>query len=310
MKTYLAVIGLAVCLASSLNAQTWQFTGSLNTGRKLETINVLQNGKVLVTGGDDIAGNALASCELYDPATAAWSYAAPMLTPLERHTSNELPDGRIVIIGGNTNTIYQNTVTANVEIYDPSTDTWVLDGSLQVGRQNHTSTLLNDSLILVSAGLTNNGCTTECEIYNVNSHISTITGPMAQLRHDHAAVLLADGRVLVAGGRTGGTGSDYLSECEIFDPSTSSWSVIPPMAQTRECGVLSLFSDNTVIAAGGRSTVYVTAPGAEIFDPTNNPVWISVSPIMQPCHWPGATVLPGDRLLMTGGIIRLMLIYN
>jgi hypothetical protein len=306
MKTYLMVVGIAAMLVSNAAAQTWQYTGSLNTERRLSTINILQNGKVLVTGGDDMAGNALASCEIYDPATATWSYVASMNNPRDRHTSNELPDGRIVIIGGNTNNVYQNAVTASVEIYDPLTDTWVEDGLLQVGRQNHTSTLLNDSLILVSAGDVNNwpgsGCTAECEIYNVNSHQSTIAGSMTQPRRDFSAVLLADERVLVTGGRTGGSVSDYLSECEIYDPSTNSWSVVPSMVQPRESGLLMRFSDNTVIAAGGRSSIYVTAPGAEVFNPAN-PTWISVSPIMQPCAWPGATVLSGDRLLMTGGII-------
>ncbi len=300
------MVGLAVMLVSNAAAQTWQYTGSLNTERHRERINVLQNGKVLVTGGDDMAGIPLASCELYDPATGTWSYAASMNIAREHHTSNELPDGRIVVIAGNTDNIYEWVETASVEIYDPTTDTWADGGSLQVGRQNHTSTLLNDSLILVSGGLTTNyptdGSTTECEIYNVNSHQSTIAGPMTQHRRDFSAVLLTDGRVLVAGGRTVGSMSDYLSECEIYDPSTNSWSVEPSMAQSRESGLLARFSDNTVIAAGGRSTPYVTAPGAEVFDPSN-PTWTSVSPIMQPCYRPGATVLPGDRLLMTGGII-------
>src|ERR1043166_5958768 len=46
----------------------WEFTGSLNSARVGHTATLLQNGKVLVAGGIDGNG-ALASAELYDPAT-------------------------------------------------------------------------------------------------------------------------------------------------------------------------------------------------------------------------------------------------
>lgn len=301
MRTYLMIFGLAAGLTSAAEAQTWQFTGPLNTGRDQETINVLQNGQVLVTGGNDPAGNALASCEIYDPASASWSYAASMNVPRAVHTSNELPDGRIVVIGGNSLNVYESIVTSSIEIYDPVANTWSDGGSLQLARQNHTATLLNDSLILVCGGYTGD-ITNECEIYNVNTHQSTVVQPMVQPRHEASAVMLADGTVLVAGGRTGGSVSDYLAECELYNPSTNSWSVLPSMLQPRGPGLLMRFSDNKVLAAGGRASIYATAPGAEVFDPSNTG-WTSVSPILQPCCWTGATVLPGDRLLMTGGII-------
>ncbi len=306
MKTYLMVVGIAAMLVSNAAAQTWQYTGSLNTERRLSTINILQNGKVLVTGGDNMAGNALPSCEIYDPATASWTYAASMSSPRERHTSTELPDGRIVVIGGNTDNVDEWAATASVEIYDPLTDTWVEDGSLQVGRQNHTSTLLNDSLILVSAGLTgewsNWEVITECEIYNVNSHQSAVTGPMAQLRHDHSAALLSDGTVLVAGGRTGGSNSEYLAECEIFNPATNAWSLAPPMPEPRIAAMTALFSDNSILIAGGRTSEYANAGATDVYAPGTGS-WTSVDTIMVPTTWQGGTVMPGDRLLMTGGII-------
>ena len=289
-------------LVSNAAAQTWQYTGALNTERRLSTINMLQNGTVLITGGDDMAGNALASCEIYDPATALWTYAAPMMNTRERHTSNELPDGRIVIIGGNTENIYESIQTGSVEIYSPSTNTWTNGGPLQLARQNHTSTLLNDSLILVCGGFTANGCTSECEIYNVNTMTSTVATPMFQLRHDHAAILLPDGTVLIAGGRTGGSSSEYLAECEIYNPSTNSWTIAPPMPQTRIAALTALFSDSSILIAGGRKDDNDPAEAADIYAP-GAPIWTSVDTIMVPSAWQGGTVIPSDRLLMTGGII-------
>src|SRR5262245_16748519 len=57
------------CAASPF---AFSYTGSLSTARTAYTATLLQNGKVLVAGGQD-AGGVLASAELYDPATGSWS---------------------------------------------------------------------------------------------------------------------------------------------------------------------------------------------------------------------------------------------
>src|SRR5438094_247090 len=51
---------------------TFNYTGSLSTARSGYTATLLQNGKVLVAGGQDSSG-VLSSAELYDPATGKWT---------------------------------------------------------------------------------------------------------------------------------------------------------------------------------------------------------------------------------------------
>jgi len=54
----------------------WTGTGSLQQGRERFTATVLQNGKVLVAGGDFYDGvnaGVLTESELYDPALGTWS---------------------------------------------------------------------------------------------------------------------------------------------------------------------------------------------------------------------------------------------
>jgi hypothetical protein len=48
---------------------TFQSTGSMSDSRGFFSITLLQNGKVLVTGGGDINGHYLVNAELYDPST-------------------------------------------------------------------------------------------------------------------------------------------------------------------------------------------------------------------------------------------------
>ncbi|NRD68911.1 kelch-like protein, partial [Corallococcus exiguus] len=58
----------------------WSATGALGTARELHSATLLSTGKVLVTGGmyGSAATAALASSEVYDPATRQWSAAGPM----------------------------------------------------------------------------------------------------------------------------------------------------------------------------------------------------------------------------------------
>ena len=47
-------------------------TGSLKTARDLDTATLLSNGNVLITGGVGTSGAALASSELYTPASGTF----------------------------------------------------------------------------------------------------------------------------------------------------------------------------------------------------------------------------------------------
>src|SRR5215471_3839287 len=57
----------------------WEYTGSLNTARFHHTATLLPDGRVLVVGGED-GRDALASAELYDPATGTWSNTGSLNT--------------------------------------------------------------------------------------------------------------------------------------------------------------------------------------------------------------------------------------
>src|SRR5260370_28938635 len=75
---FLTGLLLFIFSATTVNAEvlgTWSTTGSLNVARDNAIATLLQNGKVLVEGGDYHAddGNVITSAELYDPATTTWT---------------------------------------------------------------------------------------------------------------------------------------------------------------------------------------------------------------------------------------------
>jgi hypothetical protein len=71
------------------------------------TVTVLQNGKVLVAGGDR-EGNATSRSEIYDPSTGSWTNAALMTVPRGGHTATLLPNGKVLIAGGDNTVLRVN----------------------------------------------------------------------------------------------------------------------------------------------------------------------------------------------------------
>src|ERR1041385_4917891 len=72
------------------STETWAITGSLNTGRALHTATLLTNGLVLVAGGYGCCSTtnfALASAELYNPATGTWTNTGNMTKKRKEHTA-------------------------------------------------------------------------------------------------------------------------------------------------------------------------------------------------------------------------------
>jgi hypothetical protein len=294
------------CVLFAQTSPSWQYTGAMNSVRFLAEMVTLDNGTALVVGGDDGSQSALASCELYDPATASWSYTGSLKIARAYPTIVKLSNGHVLSMCGG---VSMGTAMATnaVEDYDPATGQWTVVGHLVQARYCPTATLMNDGRILMAGGITSSdGTSSSCEIYDPSTSTSTVIASMHLPRATHQTVLLNNGKVLVTGGRDGGARSDYFNECDLFDPTTGTWTAVSPMLQSRTMGALTTFSDGTVLAAGGRNAPLSLATGSEIFDPTTM-TWSSTSPINEPVHWTAGVLLPGDRYMVTGGIIDAQL---
>ena len=189
--------GLASAELYDPGTGTFTETGSMAVGRFMHTATLLQNGKVLIVGGAvTSASDPVATAEIYDPATGTFTMTGAMATAREQHTATLLADGRVLIVGGATSA-GAGDPTATAEVYDPSTGSFSVTGTMADARTYHTATLLPSGKVLVAGG---GDANSTAEVYDPATGSFSITGGMEIGRSGHTATLLPNGSVLVAGG--------------------------------------------------------------------------------------------------------------
>jgi hypothetical protein len=267
---------------------TFTSTGNMTIARQDHQATLLANGQVLIAGGLNLSGE-LASAEIYNPTTGTFTETGDMNYPRAKNTATLLPSGGVLVAGGS-GSDGTGPWLATAELYDPSTGTFALTGSMAQARGSHTATLLFDGRVLIAGGLIAAEALDEAEIYDPSTRAFTRTGDMTQPggRADHTATLLANGQVLMAGGESteSSTGPSSLISAELFDPSSGTFSATGNMAADRKDFVASLLSDGAVFVTGTgypldqqpglaeRAELYTpaTMPVAKIMSPVNNSV--------------------------------------
>jgi N-acetylneuraminic acid mutarotase len=304
-------IAAVACLALMLPAaparatvsRGWVTTGSLGVARGDHEAVLLDDGRVLVAGGF-VNNTAVASTELYDPATGKWSPAAPMRTARAAFGMVKLANGQVLAAGGY-RADGQSTTTA--ETYNPATNTWTnTANNLAAARGDASIALLRDGRALVAGGTTTNPTDSNLDVYLDSAEVYD---PSRRLwsgkqsfggagRNGGAAITLVDGRVLYAGGVDGGTG-EFFRDAYAFDPVFGKWSQFRIMGTKRTGFTLSPLPGGRALAAGGGNGGAVLN-SAEYYDGVAS--WQPTLPMITPHVYHRATTLPSGQVLVAGGL--------
>jgi Galactose oxidase, central domain len=301
-----SITGTSTSIHVLVPASGFTPTGSMQTTREDHTATLLNDGRVLVAGGMHwgvvnpcfqgtrcFQLNALASAEIFDPATGAFTSTGKMSVERTNHTATLLGDGRVLITGGDDR---RAPVFGTAEIFDPSTDVFTLTGNMVMARRAHTATPLKNGKVLLAGGDGANGnIPSTAELFDPATGEFSPTGNMTASRSFQTATLLSDGRVLLAGGDTSGA----TATAELYDPLTGKFTATGSMTVTRTGHRATLLNNGKVLMTGG------TSPGststAELFDAATG-TFVPTGNMVTGRELHTATLLTNGKVLLTGGI--------
>jgi uncharacterized protein (TIGR03437 family) len=285
--------------------------GNLTEVRAEHTATLLNDGRVLVTGGFN-GSAALKTVEIFEPSTNRWHRVADLTSPRRLHTATLLPDGTVLAAGG----LNGSTALGNSESYSPATGVWTLSTSGLTARRSHTTTLLPNGNVLVVGGKNSAGTSiNSAELYSTQARswsnaLLPYTGASFALnnaRSDHTATLLVNGQVLFAGGLDGSNSATV--SVELYEYAAAAWSLTKNAAgATTRLGLAradhtaTLLPNGKVLVAGGYalSTSVTTLNSCELYDPASG-IWTPTGSLNVARAVHTATLLANGKVLVVGG---------
>jgi uncharacterized repeat protein (TIGR03803 family) len=264
-------------------AGTTTLVGSMNDTRHSHQATLLQNGRVLITGG---GGDG--SSEEYDPTAQSWTNFSYMNEERLAFTATLLTNGLVLAAGGYDDS--QGIEVTNTEVYDPGSQTWTTTTPMPYAADTLAAVLLPSGKVLVCGGYNGTNDVTNAVIYDPAAQTWTYTGPMNEPRDGHAATLLKNGKVLVEGG-------NYDNSAEIYDPGTGHWTVAGSMNDGHENVDAVLLTNGEVLVTGDGDT------NTEVYNPTNNTWSYTTNSLPVGGNSQTETLLSGGQVVVTGGSV-------
>jgi serine/threonine-protein kinase PknK len=163
-----------------------------------------------------------------------WAARAPMLLPRYLFGASAV-NSRVYAVGGLGKSDNSGGPFANdVEVYDPSTNTWTVDGPFPSPRSAFGVAAIGNVLYAVGGGLLLGGVVNTVEAYDTSAHVWTAKRSMNTSRV-RLGVVAINNIVYAVGGVhfTGPEGPDVLALVEAYDPAANKWTTMPSMPAPR-----------------------------------------------------------------------------
>ena len=310
----------------------------MNETRAFHTMTLLQDDRILVTGGVEYGGQNGAgehftvvknSAEIYDPATDSWTPLPSMTGFRAGHTANLLPDGRVIVAGGTRGSganhqIFDfldllSTELRTTEIFDPATDTFSAGPNMREPKAGHAGISLPNGDVLWMGGVTFETIlgidfpdfSNQVDRYTYvpgGSGSVAIQGSIGGARALFGATLLPDGRVACLGGVGGSVlNPGPVKQSSIYDPAGGPFNIsLPDLPQAAGFGAAVVSPDpsgNKVWSVGGaRGDLLDPLPIADVYEYDVSALTVTTLPNMNVTHGGGVVeVLEDGTLFVSGG---------
>jgi len=280
-----------------------QATGPVSQKLWRNTATLLRDGRVLIAGGQSLDPSVIAldHAEIFDPAKNQFETTAnPMLFARHTHTATLLANGMVLLAGGDGP--YVDLVRNGCELFDPATETFLGVQDMRRFRTGHTATLLDSGHVLVAGGVIWFGphhiYPEEAELFDPASSAFRIAHDPYPIPYSYqdSALKLHSGKVLLI--------SMSSNVASLYNPVTEGFEETGAMIHKR-LGATYTFLEETgeVLVAGGYipNSAFTPVMEMEIYDPDTGR-FVECGTLLQPRYFHTATLLPGNKVLLVGGL--------
>ncbi|MGR6964610.1 Kelch repeat-containing protein [Geodermatophilus sp. URMC 61] len=283
---------------------TWSPAGSLVQGHDRAVLVAVPGGAVLV-GGDEAATDTL--LETWDSATGQWT--ATVVPPFMGRVAGAWADGDELLVLSAPESLLDDMEFRSVHLDSGQVDRLP---SPITPRLTTYECRLSDGRILLAggacAGIGGDGepveyLTRQCEVYDPATGAWQAVGHLAVPhmsldRSGQSLVALPDGGALmVCGSEPGGDG--HTGVVERWSAATGSWSLEPPLPESRDAHTTTLLPDDSVLVVGGEGPAG-TRSDCHSFDLAGS-TWSGADGLSRPRQGHVAVPLAGSGLLVVDG---------
>ena len=251
---------------------TFTPTGSMKVARRDPCSVLLDDGRVLITGGGpDVSISTtpgLDSAEIYDPHQGTFRLLDGKMSSLRIfHAMVKLEDGRVLIAGGAEGPGFNNALRT-VEIFDPERETFSLIGDMNAPRLIPAAALLRDGRVLLEGSFNAFPFTigNEAELYDPAANsFATISEPFFHNQADQYVVRLLDGTVLFPVGVN--EAMEIVTTTYLYEPESNNFQATDSVLFPRKSCKSVLLPDGRAVLIGGFDFRKIVGVG-EIYTPS------------------------------------------
>jgi large repetitive protein len=288
---FLPMFGLALVAAEEPGAGEWQVINTEFGESRHEGASAQAGEAFYVLGGRE--SDAVRIYNPFDGETGSWTSGA--LSPIQLHHFQAVElDGLIYAIGAMTGPFPEEDPVANIYIYDPLADHWIIGPAMPSDRLRGSSgTVVHDGLIYWISGNTNGHVGPVTDMVDVYDPGTGGFTPLAEIPNprDHFFATEYQGKIYVIGGRWSvveqGAFEPTIPEIDVYDIAADTWQTLPATANLNPPRAAAATDrvGNEIIIAGGESSAQ--DPWAHVEAQAFNPAtgqWRNLADMPTPRH--------------------------
>lgn len=273
--------------------------GEIVIPRSHENIIALNNGKVLIMGGEDRVTSAfIHKCELFDTQTKKSTLTKRDLPiGFDSFIAVLLQNNKVLLTGGRD---WDGNNLRRTLVFNSLTEELSNGPEMNLARSGNASILLKNGKVLILGGTKK--CQPYAELYDLklNKFVKTPPLPYTKTGRYYSSIMLKDGHVLIVGASSCYSKlGNYPIASEIYDPKLNKFYPTGNLVIGRSSPELFTLNDGRVVVFGG---AYDGSDNkiVEIYDPKKGTFSV-VGRLPDDFYASPSITLPNDKILFIGG---------